>query len=364
VPRNRWWVNGEYLMWWMKGQSLPALVTTGSPNDAVPGALGQPNTVLLYGNGHVSEDVRSGLRFRAGWWFDDEHTIGLDGSFFYLAQRSVNFNAGSNGSPPLFRPYMNTGFPAGQGLPTQPFEDTEIVAFPGVAAGGITVNQTSRLWGYEANLRTNIFNGSYNEFCYTIDGYVGFRSLGLDESLQITEGITSLLPLQPGTLLVQDRFATQNRFYGAQFGIDSEVRFGRAFLDLNARLAAGNVHEIVNIQGATITGGPTGVAFSQGGLLAQASNIGHFDRDHFAVLPEVGLTLGYQLTDYLRVFVGYNVLYLSSVARPAQEIDRVVNPTFIPGSPFPQSGPARPSFTFHQTDFYAQGANFGLEFRW
>src|SRR5439155_11495517 len=72
VPRNRWWVRGEYLMGWMKGQALPALVTTGSPNDALPGALGQPNTVVLFGDSTVGNGMRSGARFSLGWWCDDE----------------------------------------------------------------------------------------------------------------------------------------------------------------------------------------------------------------------------------------------------------------------------------------------------
>jgi hypothetical protein len=364
APNNHLWVSAEYLLWWIKGQSLPALVTTGSPNDHIPGALGQPNTFVLYGNGNVSEDVRSGLRFRAGWWFTDDHSIGVDGSFFFLGDRSVNFIAGSNGSPALFRPFLDAGFPAGHGLPTQPFEDAEIVAFPGVAAGAVAVSQSTRLQGYELNVRGNLLNGSCDGYCYTIDGYAGFRSLVLDEDLQITESITSVVPGAPGSLLVRDWFSTGNRFYGGQVGINAEARFGLFYLDLNTQVAAGNVHQMVDILGGTSTTTPSGSTFSPGGLLAQRSNTGHFDRDRFAVLPEVGVTFGYHVTDYLRVFVGYNFLYISNVARPAQQIDRVVNPTFIPGSPIPASGPARPSFTFHETDFYAQGINFGLEFRW
>ena len=52
---NRFYVSGEYLLWWTKGDPLPPLVTAGSPGDLlVPGvsagALGRPGTVALFGN--------------------------------------------------------------------------------------------------------------------------------------------------------------------------------------------------------------------------------------------------------------------------------------------------------------------------
>jgi hypothetical protein len=53
------------------------------------------------------------------------------------------------------------------------------------------------------------------------------------------------------------------------------------------------------------------------------------------------------------------------VARPGDQIDRTVNPSQVPdvGGPRPLSGPARPLPTFQTADFWTQGINFGLEFR-
>jgi hypothetical protein len=63
--------------------------------------------------------------------------------------------------------------------------------------------------------------------------------------------------------------------------------------------------------------------------------------------------------------VGYSFLYLSSVVRPGDQIDRVLNvtriPNFVPGAV--PSGPLRPMPLIHDTDFWAQGINFGVEFR-
>jgi Putative beta barrel porin-7 (BBP7) len=78
-PGNRFYVSGEYLGWWTKGSQLPPLLTTASgPEPADPalnlpartGALGLPNTQVVYGNNNVSNDFRSGARIMAGYWFD------------------------------------------------------------------------------------------------------------------------------------------------------------------------------------------------------------------------------------------------------------------------------------------------------
>jgi hypothetical protein len=105
-------------------------------------------------------------------------------------------------------------------------------------------------------------------------------------------------------------------------------------------------------------------AVRQGGLLTQPTNIGERDRNVFSVVPEIGVNVGYQVTDGLRVFAGYSFMYWTNVVRPGDQVDRVVNVTQLPGSPVPFSGPARPAFSWNDTDFWAQGFNLGLEMRY
>jgi hypothetical protein len=369
VPHNRWWVRGEYLMWWLKGQAVPPLVTTGSPTDAVPGALGQPHTAVLFGGETLGNGMRSGGRLSVGWWLDDEHSLGIDASGFALSARSVNFFAGSFGAPALFRPFFNSGFAfdAGTGtfVPITPSEDAEKVAFPDQLAGNVAVRLRTQLWGAELNARTNLFNGCCGCWGYSVDGYTGVRALGLSDGLYITENLASIIPGVPGGFIVQDSFRTQNRFIGGQIGFDTELRWRRWFLDLNTKVALGNVRETVDILGATATTDALGgIIYSRGGLLALNSNIGHYSRDRFAVLPEVGVNLGYQVTDWLRLFAGYNFLYLSNAVRAGEQVSRVVNPTLIPMNGGALQGAPQPTFAFHGTDFWAHGLNFGLEFRW
>jgi hypothetical protein len=168
------------------------------------------------------------------------------------------------------------------------------------------------------------------------------------------------------TFVIQDRFHTSNRFYGGQVGARGEVRRGRFFADFNSAIALGGVDEVVNIRGITVITPPGSAATATaGGLLALPTNSGRHTRSRFAVAPEAGLDIGYQVTERIAVSIGYDFLYLSNAVRPGDQIDRVLNPTQIPvnGTTGGLAGAPRPAFTFHETDFWAQGIRFGASFR-
>jgi hypothetical protein len=311
---------------------------------------------VLFGGTSLDNDERSGGRFTFGFWFDGEQCCGLESSTFFLAERSVRFGASSPGLPILARPFFDVS--AGQ-------EASELVAFPGLLAGNVAVVSSSRLWGTELNLRSNWWRGC----CWRFDSLLGFRYVGLDESLKVMENLTlpasASLPLGGG-IGVSDSFGTHNNFWGGQLGAELELRQARWFLDLLGKVALGNTHEVVNINGNTtffVPGSPPSV--QSGGLLALPTNIGHFSRDRFAVVPEVGVKLGYQATERLRLFVAYSFLYISDVARPGHQIDRVVNVSQLPTQFGPGSlvGSPSPIVLLKGTDFWAQGISFGLEFR-
>jgi hypothetical protein len=100
-------------------------------------------------------------------------------------------------------------------------------------------------------------------------------------------------------------------------------------------VALGVNFEEVDINGSTRIAVPGAApTISPGGLLALQSNLGHHDRDRFAVVPQIGVTLGYQLTPHVRLQAGYSFLYWSDVVRPGYQIDQRVNtkPTSTPPS--------------------------------
>jgi hypothetical protein len=358
-PPGRFWLSADYLLWWIKDGHVPPLVTTSPASSG--GILTNAGTVTLFGpDSSINGPVNSGGQFTAGCWFNEERTLGLEAGYFFLGSRGRNFAAsgtGDPGTPTLARPFFN----ANTGM-----EDAEIVAAPGIAAGQVTVNTSSRLQGAQANALCNLCCGCG----YRIDLLTGFRYLGLNEGVGVTEDITVLPtgPLPGGTQFhVNDGFATSNRFYGGQVGARGEVDFGRLFANFTGLVALGSSQEIVDITGSTrITTAAGAVTTANGGLLALPTNIGHYGHTRFGVVPTGSLNLGYRVTDHLRASVGYTFLYWSNVARPGDQIDRVVNPVALPTSMGAggASGPARPSFLLRDTDFWAQGVSFGLEFRY
>src|SRR5437660_4290002 len=82
------WIEADYLAWTAKGDKLPALVSTGP--------LGVPGTTVLFGDVAVNNRWRSGGQIKGGYWFDSQHSWGIEASFFGLQDASTSFNAGSN----------------------------------------------------------------------------------------------------------------------------------------------------------------------------------------------------------------------------------------------------------------------------
>jgi len=225
------------------------------------------------------------------------------------------------------------------------------VSAPNILAGTVTARTGNDFYGAEANLRSRVLCGP----CWNVDLIAGYRYLALDEDLTISESLQALrVPL---TFALNDSFRVHNRFNGGQIGLESEWRRNRWSLDLKAKVALGNVSERVDIFGSTVT---NGVAVPRG-LLAEPTNSGSFRRNRFAVSPDVGLNVGYQVTNHMRAFVGYDYLYLSDVVRAGDQVDFRVNPNQLRGV---AAGPALPAFNFRSSDFWAQGVSFGLEFKY
>lgn len=358
---NRWYGSAEYLLWFVRGDALPPLLTTGPINSPLPGALGNPGTNVLFGNSTLANNPYSGVRLRGGYWFGDCHGLGLDLGGFFLGGGTNTFTASSMGVPFLARPFTTAvpfnGVPSGG-------QSIEAVATPNGLAGTFTALTTFFLYGAEANLRRNLFCGC-NWF---IDGFAGWRLLGLNESLSMNENLAIVSSANPSlpagsTFQVHDRFGTSNLFNGGQIGLIGEYRIGRWSIDVRNGLALGGTQQFANVSGSTSSAGP-GIfpTTNPGGLLALSSNIGPHTRSMVSFVEEVGVNLGYQFTNHIRGFVGYNFLFWSSVIRPGQQIDSVVNPNLIPGGP--GGGPNHPAFSFIGSNFWVQGINFGIDIRW
>lgn len=344
--RTRIYGGVDYLMWWMKKGNFPALVTKGDPADAPPGALGQNGTNVIYGD-RVGPNGFSGARLNLGLWLDDEQTWTIEGNYFFFGQRQVFLLASHSGDPSETTTLNVPFFNASTGL-----EDAIQIGVPGGQSGAITAETAHRFGGAELNLRTRLAQS--NDYRVFLIG--GFRYLTLVESLDLSAVSDALAPPVGGAGSFADSFATSNRFYGGQIGVGGEFIHEECVLNLHAKLGFGSMTQKVSINGSTTAIDPiTGtLTTTPGGFFAASSNSGDYSRTHFAFVPEVGANLGYRLTPHVTAIVGYTFLYISSVVRPSDQIDRSVN-TAPPNT--------HPAFSFHSTDFWTQGVNLGLEIR-
>jgi hypothetical protein len=191
--------------------------------------------------------------------------------------------------------------------------------------------------------------------------------VNLQEDLSFITDSPSVAPNPPDFFHTFDRFNANNNFYGAQAGLRASYDNTRLFLNATGKVALGSTVERVSVNGGTFTDAG-GFASAPGAYLTQLTNIGTLSQGHFAVVPELNLNFGVRITPWASIVVGYSFLYVSSVARPGDQIDRVINPSqaaAITGNfSGTLSGPARPALILRDTDFWAQGLNFGLQFRY
>jgi hypothetical protein len=198
---------------------------------------------------------------------------------------------------------------------------------------------------------------------------VGVRYLDLSESLNLRAGLTGIGKSDEGVSflgqsgLVSDSFRTRNQFAGVELGLRGRYSSGRLFAEMSGKVALGVSHDTLSVSGGyQATNSPFGSSGTEG-IFAQPANEGTRSGNRFSVVPQGQVKLGYAITPRLSATVTYDVLYMSSVLRPGDQINR----TLPKGQVFNQ-GLATPSTTspsplFRTTDFYAQGLSFGFEFK-
>lgn len=355
-PNGRVWGSLEYLYWVTSGQPVPVLATAAEPGTAqsVAGILGVPTTRALFGGERVNNDWRNGARGTAGMWLDDAQTCGIEFDFLYLERSRTPFGVGSNGTDIITRPFFNASTMA---------PDTELVSFPGIVGGSINIDTTNRVIGGSVSFLNNLCCGP----CSRTDLILGYRYLNVSDTVTITENLEALpgSSVPAGTQLrIRDQFKTSNNFHGGVIGFATEEARGHFFIGLRATVALGDNYQTTEINGytTTITPGATTPTTLPGGLLAQTTNIGRYTSHNFAVMPEIGLKFGVQLTPNARLYGGYNFLYLSNVARAGDQIDLRVNTSLLPPSSGLVGFPV-PSYERKATDFWMQGVTFGAELR-
>lgn len=348
-------VGGEYLLWWVRAQDAPPLLTTSSA--AANGIIGQGDTRVIYGNNTLVDTQHNGARFSAAYWFND--LWALDGNVWLLARNQGGFAATSNDFPVLARPFVNANTGA---------NFSELIASPGLATGSALIESETSLWGAELNARRALL--CYP--CARVDVLLGFRNFNLNETLSITERFARTPNSNTGIGVptvtdgvVNDRFRTENHFYGVNVGLAGELRRGWWYLAGRVGVGLGTMNQQAEVSGFQQLNTTTGPLTASGGLLAvPGANIGRFTQNRFGAVTDAGLTLGVYITPNLRLGVGYNLMYVNSVVRPAGQIDPALDVTRIPNFPVgnvPAVNGVRPTIVpLRTTDFFTQGITFSL----
>lgn len=382
-PYERVWLGGGPMLLWMKdGPASGPLVSSGGRT--------------LFGNAAFDFGEFWGWQINGGAWFNDCHTWGVEFGGFLTEEKSISaaFTGPAAGANDLSRPTIN----AITGLPLN-----VVIASPGIFDGRIGISATSELGGAEFNFVRNLRHCEAGNF----DLIFGFRYLDLEESLNIAHqtrllnadpftggslffangplpaGFPQATPPQTSSALpvgsvvtVADRFYTRNQMYAGQVGGRWEMWRGAFFVSATGKVAVGPNHETQKFTGssaATIPGAPDRLA--TGGLLVvPPANFGRFTTSYMAVAPELGIKFGAQLSDLVRVSLGYNYFYLNTVVRPGSQVNQTVNTSIVPtSSTFGSSGgvavpPAlflsQPRVFSRQDDFQAHGITMTVELRY
>ena len=353
---QRLYFGADWLYWNTKGMDTPVLVTSsaaGTSRDiaAVRGELGSST---LFGGREINGDSVPGFRFNGGTWITPQQNFAIEAEYFRLSEQDDRFTGSSDGSFIIGRPFFD--IVAGQ-------ETAQLVSYPNLVRGNLNIGTSTKYRSFLINGRASLCPQGCNHCGYPdhIDWIVGYRRLKLDDTIEISENLTSLLTNAPGTIAVTDRFDTENEFNGLQLGLVHRANFQRAWLESTLRVALGQNQQTVRINGTnTITeAGLTDTL--QGGLLAQRTNNGKYRREEFTMIPEVGLRLGLRLTKALSATVGYSVIYFPNVVRAGDQIDTDLNPNLVPPEAVPFSGALRPRFTYVESDYWAHGLSVGGE---
>jgi len=374
-PAQSAWASVGYSRWWISDApfATPLATTGGGIN---PGALGDPATLVLFGDQPLDYGGFNGLRFDAGFWLNDAHTVGVGGSYSTFDRRTSTFFASSDGGLDfLARPYYNQ-----QAFQNVAAVVADLTAPDGVLSGSLGIRNSVRFDSLDLHFLKNLVAAEG----ITLNGMFGYRYFNLRESLDIRQD-TAFVPndgavnplvvagAEVTSLTIGDSFHTRNRVQGVELGLRGEVGGGAFFANATAKVTLG-----VNQQRVDISGFTSGTAVADGsvvnassGLLAVGNadfpgNLGSHHYNQFIIMPEFGLQGGVQLSSHARVFIGYDLLYINDVVRPGSQIEPVINPQFVPsdsafGIPVGFNNP-RPNRA--RNDFFAHGVSVGIEFQY
>jgi hypothetical protein len=272
----------------------------------------------------------------------------------HLCQSTDGARVGNVPGTVIGRPFFNVLL----GAP-----DVELVSVPGILSGqAVDIASSSHFCGADVALRKTLCCDCRGR----LDLLVGYRFLSFDDSVEMLEDLHPLAaPFPPGSRIgVGDSFEATNRFHGLLLGLAGEYRLDGWFAEGRLAVSTGRTLRKATIAGQTQFDIPPEAPVAlPGGLLALSTNSGRYSTGDWTVIPEAAVRIGYQVSEHLRVSVGYSALYWPNVWRAAGQIDPALNTDLLPPA-IPTAGPSRPLFPGRTSALWAQFLSVGVEVRY
>ena len=354
-----WWIESEFVMAWMRGANAPPLLTAapfGQPNNSLA-AVGAPGTVVLAGGAMANDGMRPGLRIGTGYWFNDEQTLGVQGSFLMVGTQADTVAAGgTTANSPLIisRPFVDQTSGGQSGAP---------VNYPGALQGGAVVSaKAGYLYGANAEARASLFRwigpeGTKSpDRSFRLDGTLGYQFVHFADGVGITQSsIVSPAASFFGVEALRsvERFTASNMYNGGAAGLSADWWSGRWHLVTAGKIGLGGLYRQASVTGdtvITVAGSPVNVP---GAVLARPTNMGEYWSCSLAWVPQADFKVDYRLTERIILSAGYTVLVLPEVWRAAEQIDPVVG--------LSQTGAGtKPVFQDNRSTLWMQGITLGM----
>jgi hypothetical protein len=339
------WARFEALLWWQDGRELPPLVTTDPATEPFATAGILPDATILFGNGTEEGDMSAGARVDIGTWTDTQQCYGVGWRFYGLGSDGLGFRSTSVQNPVLAIPFDTINPVANDAL---------VISYPGLREGEINFVGNSEVFGSDLYGRFLLCRNCISR----IDFITGYHFSRVDDQIVMRSRFTDVDPQSVdfgAVTTVVDRFAGQNDFHGGIVGFIWERDCGCWNTQLLARTALGGMRERMRIDGSftfdTLAAPPV---VTPGGLFTTPTNIGTYGQTEFATVTEFGATAAYRIGRCTQITLGYTFILWSSVQRPSDAIDPVIDLG---------NNPTRPAFAFNPASYWVQGLNVGFEFK-
>lgn len=381
--------SAEYLLWKIKDSPLP-------PNQlivpfTVSGLTTFQSNFTFADGGAIEYSGRSGGRFTIGGWVCPDQLLGIEATYFQFERSNNNFGGTQVSDLPV-NLTVTQNITMTSAMATTISQVPLNITLPGQLTTTVLGSMgPSNFWGVELNARSTrcFFGGA------SFDLIGGFRYLEFAEQFNLLENInlqvansinlagpgpippnplppipqpvTGLRPL--ATITTNDSITTRNQFYGAQVGMSSEWWVAPRFIVSGwGKVGTGAMVQTVRIVGNTITTAAAGVPqplVAPGGILTPSIGFVDQSRTRYAVIPEFNIGIGYQICKGVRATVGYNFLYLTTIARPGDQIAfSQTNTNIAVAGTATAVTVNQPTFRYVDTDLWAQGLTAGFSIRY